>query len=245
MEDDEIKDVVKEEYAKIAKSSGSCCPSCGCGSTAEQARSVGYSISELDRIPEESIEGLGCGNPTALADLKEGEKVLDLGSGAGIDVFLAAEKVGSGLVVGLDMTEEMVKKSERIAENYGYSNVEFKVGEMEDLPFKDDYFDVILSNCVINLSPDKSRTFKEVHRVLKLGGRIVISDLVVRGELPEEIRNDERAWAGCIAGALKKDVYLDKIHKAGLKNLEILSEDIFDVDIPGVEVISLKLKAYK
>lgn len=245
MKDDEIKDVVKEEYSKIAKSSESCCPSCGCGDTADQARSVGYSISELESIPEESIEGLGCGNPTALADLREGEKVLDLGSGAGIDVFLAAEKVGSGLVIGLDMTEEMVKKSERIAESYGYGNVKFQVGEMENLPFEEESFDVIVSNCVINLSTDKSRTFEETYRVLMDGGRIVVSDLVVQGELPEEIRQDKRAWAGCIAGALKKDEYLDKIKRAGFKNLSILSEDAFDADIPGVEIISLKLKAYK
>lgn len=246
MRDEEIKDTVKKEYSRIATEDTGCCPSCGCGSYIDQAVSIGYNASELESIPEDSIQGLGCGNPTALADIKEGEKVLDLGSGAGIDVFLAAEKVGpTGQVIGLDMTEEMVEKSERLAKDYEYSNVEFRLGEMEELPLEDNSFDLTISNCVINLSTDKSRTFEEIFRVLRPGGRVIISDIVVKGELPEEIKNDKRAWAGCLAGALQKDEYIGHIQDSGFSEVEIISEDIFGDRIAGVEVISLKVKAYK
>lgn len=246
MSDKEIKDTVKKEYSRIAQEDSGCCPSCGCGSYMDQAVSIGYTASELDSIPPESIQGLGCGNPTALADIKAGEKVLDLGSGAGIDVFLAAERVGStGKVFGLDMTEEMVEKSAKLARNYGYSNVEIRSGEMEELPFEDDSFDLVMSNCVINLSTDKSRTFKEIYRVLKPGGRIAVSDIVLKGELPESIKNDRRAWAGCIAGALQRDEYVNRIEDSGFSEVEIISEDVFGDNIEGVEVISLKVKAYK
>lgn len=245
MSDEEIKDTVKKEYSRIAQEDGSCCPSCGCGSFVDQAVSIGYTAPELESVPPESVQGLGCGNPTAMADIKEGENVLDLGSGAGIDVFLTAEKVGSpGRVIGLDMTEDMVEKSEKLAKRYNYSNVEFRLGEMEELPFEDNSFDLVISNCVINLSTDKSRTFKEIYRVLKPGGRVVISDIVLKGELPEEIKNNKGAWAGCIAGALQRDEYVNRVQE-GFTEVEVISEDVFGDNIAGAEVISLKIRAYK
>jgi len=173
VKDKRIKEIVKGRYSEIAKKGGSCCPTCGpCGYDAtEQAKRMGYSEEELGAIPGEAIMGLGCGNPTALAELREGERVLDLGSGAGIDVFLAANKVGpNGHVIGVDMVEEMVEKANRMAKEYGYENVEFRVGEIEDLPVEDGSIDVIISNCVINLSPDKLRAYREAYRVLKPGG---------------------------------------------------------------------------
>ncbi|MFP3909741.1 MAG: arsenite methyltransferase [Archaeoglobaceae archaeon] len=244
--DNEIRDTVRKEYSRIAKEDAGCCPSCGCGSYMDQAISIGYTAPELDSIPPESVQGLGCGNPTALADIETGERVLDLGSGAGIDVFLAAEKVGpTGEIIGLDMTEEMVEKSEKLAKSYDYSNVEFRLGEMEELPFEDNYFDLITSNCVINLSTDKSRTFKEIYRVLRPGGRVIISDIVLKGQLPESIKNDKKAWAGCIAGALQKGEYIKCIQDSGFKEVKVISEDIFGDSIPGVEIISLKIRAHK
>lgn len=210
MEENKIKKFVKERYSKIAKEGTGCCPACSCNyDLIEQAKILGYSEKELEKIPKESVMGLGCGNPTALADLKEGETVLDLGAGAGIDVFLAANKVGAkGFVIGIDMTGEMVKKANELAKKYGYKNVEFKVGEIENLPLDDNSVDVIISNCVINLSPDKLKTYREAYRVLKPNGRILISDLVTEGELSPEIKRNFDAWAGCIAGALeKKKIY--------------------------------------
>lgn len=249
---EKIKEVVKKRYAKIAKEGTSCCPTCGpCGiDMMEQAKNIGYSEKELKSIPESAVMGLGCGNPTALADLKEGETVLDLGAGAGIDVFLAANKVGSqGFVIGVDMTEEMVKKANETAKKSGYKNVEFKLGEIENLPIEDNSVDVIISNCVINLSPDKWRTYQEAYRVLKPGGRILISDLVTEGELLEEIRKNFEAWAGCIAGALEKNKYLATIRKAGFKDVTIVSQNTFYE--PGLndtlvgKITSIKVRAYK
>ena len=252
MRKEKIKKVVKERYTKIAKEGTSCCPTCGpCGSNiVEQAKNIGYSEKELRNIPESAVMGLGCGNPTALADLKKGETVLDLGAGAGIDVFLAANKVGSlGFVIGVDMTEEMVKKANGTAKKSGYKNVEFKLGEIENLPVEDNSIDVIISNCVINLSPDKLRTYQETYRVLKPGGRILISDIVTEGELPEEIRKNFDAWAGCIAGALEKNEYLATIRKAGFKDVTIVLQNTFSE--PGLDdtlvgkITSIKVRAYK
>ncbi len=216
----------------------------------EQAKRIGYSVKELGKIPKEAIMGLGCGNPTALADLKGGEVAMDLGSGGGIDVFLAANKVGpNGRVIGVDMTEDMVKKANEIAKKNGYKNVEFRLGEIENLPVDDNSVDVIISNCVINLSPDKLRTYQEAYRVLKPGGRILISDLVTEGELPEEIKKNFDAWAECIGGALEKREYLDTIRKAGFRDVSIISQNTYNQ--PGLDdkligkITSVKVRAFK
>jgi len=252
MKDREIKEAVKKRYSKIARGETSCCPTCqsyGEG-IIKQAESIGYSKNELKNIPEEAIMSLGCGNPTALADLKEGETVLDLGSGAGIDMFLAANKVGeNGYVIGVDMTEEMIRKGEKIARENGYTTVEFRMGEIENLPVEDNSVDIIISNCVINLSPDKLQTFKEAYRVLKPGGRILVSDLVTEGELPEDIKKSFDAWSGCIAGALEKNEYLDTIEKAGFIKVEIVNQTRFtekemDERLVG-KITSVKVRAYK
>lgn len=250
MEEKKIKKVVKERYGKIAKSGESCCPSCECGpSITESGKKIGYSEKDLENVPEASNMGLGCGNPVALASLKEGETVLDLGAGGGIDAFLAARKVGpKGKVIGVDMTEEMVHRASSTAAKYGYTNVEFRLGEIENLPLEYDSVDVIISNCVINLSPDKERVFREAYRVLKRGGRIMISDLVTDGRLPEEIKKSFDAWAGCIAGALEKNEYLDVIRKAGFKDVRIVSESSYDIDVSKElrgKITSVKVEAYK
>jgi len=252
MKEEKIKEVVKGRYAEIAKQDQeSCCPSCGCGaSSLLQAKAVGYSREDLEHIPQEAIMGLGCGNPTAIADLKTGEVVLDLGSGAGVDVFLAANRVGpTGRVIGIDMTEEMVDKAKGIAREHGYHNVEFRLGEIEKLPVEDDSVDAIISNCVINLSPDKSRVFREAYRVLKPGGRLTVSDIVSEGVLPDKIKSDSNAWACCIGGALEQQEYLDKIRKAGFKDMQVLSSKEFYIE--GEEsqaltkLLSIAVKAYK
>jgi SAM-dependent methyltransferase len=190
-----------------------------------------YSEEELVGLPE-SVTGAvaGCGNPTAIAELQVGEVVLDLGSGGGIDVFLAAQKVGpKGRVIGLDMTPDMIRLARRNAKQVGATNVEFRYGEMEKIPLPDASVDVVISNCVINLSPDKDAVFGEVYRVLKPGGRMVVSDIVLHGELPPVYRDSISAWAGCIAGALDEADYLDKIRVAGLERAEVLSRDFLTV----------------
>jgi ubiquinone/menaquinone biosynthesis C-methylase UbiE len=246
---EKIKKFIKERYSKIAKEGTSCCGPCGTD-VIEQAKRIGYSEEELKSIPESTIMGLGCGNPTALADLKEGETVLDLGAGAGIDVFLAANKVGpKGFVIGVDMAETIIKKANEAVKQSGYRNVEFKLGEIENLPVKNNSIDVIISNCVINLSPDKLKTYQEAYRVLKSGGRILISDLVTEGKVPEEIRKSFEAWVGCVGGALEKKEYLETIRKAGFKDVSIISQNTFSE--PGLDdrligkIVSIKVKAYK
>ncbi len=249
MKEKEVKEYVKKRYGEIAKSEASCCSSCDCSPSAlDAALRIGYSDEDLKKIPEASSMGLGCGNPVALASLTKGEVVLDLGSGGGIDVFLAAKKVGpTGKAIGVDMTEEMIQKARATASKYGYENVEFKLGEIEKLPIEDDSVDVIISNCVINLSPDKEKVFREAHRVLKPGGRLMISDLVTEGELPEEVRKSFDAWAGCIAGALEKNEYLNTMRRAGFKNVKIASETTYkDVsyELSG-KITSVQVEAYK
>ncbi len=252
MEDRRVKEAVKERYSHIAREAVSCCPACdACRSDViERAKAIGYSEEELKSIPETSVMGLGCGNPTALANLKEGEIVLDLGAGAGIDVFLAANRVGeSGHVIGVDMTDEMVEKANEIAKEQGYKNVEFRLGEIENLPIEDNSVDVIISNCVINLSPDKLKTYQEAYRVLKPGGRLLISDLVTEEELPEDIKKRFDAWAGCIAGALEKSDYIETIKKAGFRDVRIVSQNTFtesgfDERLAG-KITSVKIRAYK
>ena len=252
MKENEIKEYVKKSYGEIARNSGSCGPSCGCGcgpSSTNIALQVGYSKTELDNIPEAANMGLGCGNPTALASLKEGETVLDLGSGGGIDAFLAAQKVGeTGKVIGVDMTEEMIQKAEINAQKYDFKNVEFRLGEIENLPLEDNSVDVIISNCVINLSPDKEKVFKEAHRVLKPNGRILISDIVTEGDLPDQVQKSISAWAGCVAGAQEKNQYLTTIRNAGFEQVNIASESSITIDnsqeLKG-KITSVQVEAYK
>ncbi|PIU78699.1 MAG: arsenite S-adenosylmethyltransferase [Candidatus Moranbacteria bacterium CG_4_10_14_3_um_filter_44_15] len=245
MRKDEVKEVVRNSYSKIAKSSG--CSCCGNGKTSGKvAAEIGYSKDDIAKFSEANL-GLGCGNPVAMAEIKEGDIVLDLGSGAGFDCFLAATRVGkAGKVVGVDMTAEMVEKARENAEKYGYKNVEFKLGDIEELPVADNSFDIAISNCVINLAPDKSKVFREVWRVLKPGGKMFVSDIVLLEDLPEEMRNDESLLAGCVAGALLRDDYIEKIKKAGFE-VEILSEDkdISKKQYQGIPLESLKIKATK
>lgn len=250
MEQKNIKKFVKDRYSKIAKEEELSCSCCGPQDILTQAKAMGYSEDEIKSIPEEAMMGLGCGNPTALAEIKKGDIVLDLGSGGGIDVFLAAQKVGDeGKVIGVDMTEEMVKKASKIAKNRGYENVEFRLGEIENLPIEDDSIDVIISNCVINLTPDKSVAYNEVFRVLKPGGSILVSDLVTDGHIPEEIRRSFQAWSACIAGALESKEYLNIIKKAGFKDVAVVSASYFtesgmDGRLIG-KIISIQVKAIK
>ncbi len=250
MEEKEVKEFVKKRYGEIAQTGKSCCPSCGCAPSAMNvALHLGYSEEDLRSVPEASSMGLGCGNPVALSRLKEGEIVLDLGSGGGIDVFLAAKKVGArGKVIGVDMTEEMIRKARAVASKYGYKNAEFRLGEIENLPIEDSSVDVVISNCVINLSPDKEKVFREAYRVLKPGGRIMISDLVTEGELPEAVRKSFDAWACCIAGALEKSEYLDTIRRAGFKNVKIVSESTYTIDVSQElkgKITSVQVEGYK
>ena len=252
MEEKEIKEVVKGRYAQLAKQDKeSCCSSCGGGvSPLIKAEAVGYSSKDLADIPEEAIMGLGCGNPTAIADLKVGEVVLDLGSGAGVDVFFAANIVGpTGKAIGVDMTKEMVDKAKGIARSHSYHNVEFRVGEMERIPVGDDSVDIVISNCVINLSPDKSKVFWEAYRVLKPKGRLIVSDIVSEEALPDEMKDDPDAWAGCIAGALEQQEYLEIIKKAGFEDIEVVSSRAFYIENEANQtkekLLRITVKAYK
>jgi SAM-dependent methyltransferase len=244
-----IKEAVKKRYSEFAEKGTSCCPTCNYDVT-EQAKKIGYSEKELEQLPKEAVMGLGCGNPTALAELREGETVLDLGAGAGIDVFLAAKRVGpKGYVIGVDMTETMIEKANKTVQRDGYKNVEFRLGEIEKLPVKDNSIDVIISNCVINLSPDKLRTYQEAYRVLKPGGRMLISDLVTKGKLPDRIKKNFDAWAACIGGAMEKNEYLRIIKKAGFTKVDIAAEHTYiepglDKALAG-KIMSVQIRAYK
>lgn len=251
MKEKEIKEFVKDRYSKIVTKEDSYCSCCsGEDSTIQQAKAIGYTMEDIKSIPEDAVFGLGCGNPTALAELKEGETVLDLGSGGGIDVFLAANKVGEdGKVIGVDMTQEMVETAVKNAEEGKYGNVEFKLGEIESLPIEDGSIDVIISNCVINLTPDKLVAYKEAFRVLKSGGRILVSDIVTEGKLPEEVRKSFKAWSECVAGAMEKQAYLDTIKEAGFRDVEIVEQHFFtepsmDERLIG-KITSIQVKASK
>ena len=230
MKESEIKKKVREGYAQIAKKESSYCasvsPCCGSADLAQTtSKNIGYTDEELGSIPEGANLGLGCGNPVALASLAKGETVLDLGSGAGFDCFLAANRVGKeGRVIGVDMTPEMIEKARENAQKGNYQNVEFRLGEIENIPAADNSVNVVISNCVINLSPDKKRVFEEAFRVLKPGGRLMVSDIVLLKELPDFIKNAVAAYVGCIAGALIKDEYLEAIREAGFDEVEILDE---------------------
>jgi len=210
------------------------------------SKAIGYTDDELTSVPDGANLGLGCGNPIALASLSDGETVLDLGSGAGFDCFLAANKVGdSGKVIGIDMTPEMLEKARQNAEKGGYENVEFRLGEIENLPTADNSVDVVISNCVINLSPDKKLVFNEAFRVLKPGGRLMVSDITLLKELPEFIKNSIAAYVGCISGALIKDEYLGAIKSAGFQEVSVIDESVFPVEFmandPTVRAVINKL----
>ncbi|MGD8501190.1 MAG: arsenite methyltransferase [Phycisphaerales bacterium] len=236
MTEAEIKRMVREGYAQRVQNKSSCCAPvnscCGSGDSIKSvSKAIGYTEKEIDSVPDGANLGLGCGNPIALASLAEGETVLDLGSGAGLDCFLAANKVGkTGKVIGVDMTPEMLDKARENARKGNYENVEFRLGEIENLPAADNSIDIIISNCVINLSPDKKGVFGEAFRVLKPGGRLMVSDIVLLKELPDFIRDSIAAYVGCISGALLKAEYLDMITGAGFQQVQVLDEAIFPID---------------
>jgi len=235
--DENVKKVVRKGYAKIAKNEKSCCAtstSCGCNASnmsGEISRRIGYSEEEISSVPEGANLGLGCGNPVALASLSKGETVLDLGSGGGFDCFLAANRVGkSGMVIGVDMTPEMIDKARENARKGRRKNVEFRLGEIENLPVADSTVDVVISNCVINLSPNKKRVFQEAFRVLKPKGRLMVSDIVLLKKLPEVIRKNVQAYVGCISGAEMKDKYLQMIRDAGFREVKVIEENYFPIE---------------
>lgn len=226
---EEVKSTVKEKYAAISnqsreKNAGSCCGSdCGCDT-------VDYSVfaddySSMEGYNPEADLGLGCGLPTEFAKIQEGDTVVDLGSGAGNDCFVARRETGeTGRVIGIDMTEEMVDKARRNAEKVGYGNVEFVLGDIEDMPLESGIADVVVSNCVLNLVPDKAKAFAETYRILKAGGHFSISDVVIKGDLPDSLKEDAEMYAGCVAGAIDRDEYLDIVRETGFKNLVIQKE---------------------
>jgi len=237
MKEEKVKKIVRKRYGNVAKNSSSCCASsdspCGCTpvTSGDISRSIGYSEEELSSVPEGANLGLGCGNPIALASLKEGETVLDLGSGAGFDCFLAAKKVGKkGKVIGVDMTPEMLDKGRANAKKGKYTNVEFRLGEIENLPVADQSVNVIISNCVINLSPNKRQVFEEAYRVLAPNGRLMVSDIVLLDELPKELKENAQAYTSCISGAELKEKYLNLMKEAGFKEVKVIDETNFPVD---------------
>jgi SAM-dependent methyltransferase len=261
-EADELRRVVRDSYAKVAGASdaGECCgvenSCCGVPADINSLHSVrlGYSEEDLDCVPDGADMGLGCGNPRAIASLRSGEVVLDLGSGGGFDAFLAAREVGeSGRVIGVDMTSDMLSKARRNAETAGFSNVEFRLGEIEYLPVADNSVDVIISNCVINLSPDKPRVFREALRVLKPGGRLAISDVVATAVLPDDVKDDPKLHASCVSGAALIDDLQAMLEAANFSDVRITPKDesrefIRDwVPGSGVEdyVISAHIEAVK
>jgi arsenite methyltransferase len=257
-----IKEKVKERYGKIAlagnSSEGCCAPSECCGSSestsvtiyspVQIAKNIGYDTKELESIPESSILGVGCGAPVKFADIHEGEVVADIGSGGGIDVFLSAKKVkDSGKVIGIDMTDEMLEKAQNIAKQNGYTNVEFKKGDVErGVPIEDNSVDVVISNCVINLAVDKVSAFKEIHRILRSNGRMVISDLITDKEVPTHSVDSDK-WCSCIDGALTKENYLASIEKAGFQQPQIIEEKVYQEGdgIDNRKITSLVIKAVK
>jgi arsenite methyltransferase len=233
VQNDEIRQAVRETYAKVALAPavGGCGSSCCGGGTEDTVKSIsagvlGYSLKDVESVPDGANMGLGCGNPQAIAALKAGETVLDLGSGGGFDCFLAARQVGdSGRVIGVDMTPEMVSKARANAVKGGYPNVEFRLGEIENLPVADNAVDVIISNCVINLSPDKPRVFAEAFRALKPGGRLAVSDVVATAVLPDEVKRDMALYSGCMAGASLIGDLEAALRNAGFEGIRIMPKD--------------------
>ncbi len=231
-QNEKIRQSVREGYSEIAQKGKSCC---GNSKPKEFAQAIGYRQDELESLPEEANMGLSCGNPTAIANLKPGQVVLDLGSGGGFDCFIAAKKVGpSGFVIGVDMTPDMISKSRksitRFTKKTGLNNVEFRLGEIEHLPVADNSIDVVISNCVINLSPRKELVWKEIVRVLKNGGKVCVSDLALKEKLPEKIKSAAEALVGCISGAIPIKNTLEMMHSAGLKDTKE-KEKPFNIDV--------------
>ncbi len=243
----EIKKIVREGYAKAVTQNASCCSASSCCGSTNKAKNisktVGYSDAEMNAVPEGANLGFGCGNPVAIASLKEGDIVLDLGSGAGFDAFLAAQKIGkSGRVIGVDMTSEMVEKARANAKKGNYKNVEFRLGEIEKLPIEDNSVDVIISNCVINLSPEKQKVFEEAFRVLKPGGRLTVSDLVLVKDLPDMIKESIEAYVGCLGGAIKKDEYLRFIRMAGFQDVKVVSQSNYPMEAMANDITAQVVK---
>ena len=224
---DEVREQVRETYGKIAREGGGCCAaSVPCCPPGDASKQLGYSDAELAAAPEGANLGLGCGNPQAIAALRAGETVLDLGSGGGFDSFLAADQVGpTGRVIGVDMTSDMISKARGNAAKVGATNVEFRLGEIEALPDADASVDVILSNCVINLSPDKRAVFREALRVLKEGGRLAISDVVATAPIPDALRHDMVAYAGCVGGAAHVDALRAMLEEVGFSEVRITVQE--------------------
>ncbi|MEM2094086.1 MAG: arsenite methyltransferase [Candidatus Bathyarchaeia archaeon] len=220
--ENEIREFIRRYYAELA-SGHSCCPTMSIYT--QQCGSSTFSRDKLNDIPKGSSLGLGCGNPVSFASIRKGETIVDLGSGGGLDCFLASKRVGKkGKVIGVDMTPEMVKRAKENARKGKYSNVEFRLGEIENLPIEDDVADLVISNCVINLSTNKRRVFKEAYRVLKPGGRLVVSDIVLQDKLPEAIEESINAYARCVAGAVLREEYLAMIRDAGFENVRPVEE---------------------
>ncbi len=234
MDELDIKQAVRERYAGHAEAGTNCCTaseSCCSDAAKPISQGLGYDASDLGAIPEGADLGLGCGNPLALLELQPGETVLDLGSGGGIDCFLAARQVGpEGHVIGVDMTPEMIARARRNAESVGADNVEFRLGEIEHLPVADETVDAIISNCVVNLVPDKGQVFRDAFRVLNSGGRLSVSDIVILGEIPIEIRDSAEAYVACLSGAILRDAYLDLIRAAGFTDVRVTEERSFALD---------------
>ena len=230
----DVRRTVRDRYARSATESTSCCQPACCGNGEAAAaddigRAIGYSEAELATVPADANLGLGCGNPTAIASLEEGQTVLDLGSGAGFDCFLAANQVGpSGSVIGVDMTPEMIEKARANAEQGGYENVDFRLGEIEALPVADETVDVIISNCVLNLSPEKHRVLAEAYRVLRPGGRIVVSDLISDQPVPDSLRSNLDAVAGCLP--TPKERYLEEFRAAGFSDARVTEEKLYPAE---------------
>lgn len=239
MEEGQVRAVVRERYGAIAVADGegeaSCCGAetscCGPSSAEDISSAIGYSDQEMGSVPKGANLGLGCGNPVALAALRPGDTVVDLGSGAGFDCFLAAERVGpEGRVIGVDMTAAMLERARGNATKGDYTNVEFRLGEIEHLPVADSSADAVISNCVVNLSPDKPQVFSEALRVLRPGGRLMVSDLVLDAPLPDAVRDSVEAYVGCVAGALLRDDYLGAMRAAGFEEVEVVEESGFSMD---------------
>jgi arsenite methyltransferase len=234
----QVREMVSEGYGRVAQQATSCCGGSPPGAD-ETARKIGYADDQLEAVPQGANLGVGCGNPTAIDSLKPGEVVVDLGSGAGMDSFLAARQVGEkGRVIGIDMTDAMLEKARRNAESAGFENVEFRKGIIEDLPIEDESVDAIISNCVINLSPEKPRVYAEAYRVLKPGGRIMVSDVVLEHALPEKVLSSVDAYVGCVGGASLREEYLETIRRAGFSEVRVERESCFgdaiDLDDPQI-----------